>query len=80
MKKRNNWWNPNIHFAVLAYEWFVWHERKYIFQKKFDRFRFDKKMCWKGIWFYSFHGWKDFTDETFLKDEHHLMSSSAKMT
>ena len=37
---------------MLEYR-FVWRQR---FQKKFDRWQFDQKMCLKGIWCCSFHG------------------------
>ena len=40
-------------FTFLLEYRFVWRQR---FQKKFDRWWFDQKMCLKGIWCCSFHG------------------------
>ena len=40
-------------FTFLLEYRFVWRQR---FQKKFDRWQFDRKMCLMGIWCCSFHG------------------------
>ena len=47
------------------------------FQKKFDKWYFDQKMCLKGIWCCSFHGLRNFARKTFLGGEY-MTSSSAK--
>ena len=57
-KKKNEVEKGKYHGGVQMFTFlleyrFVWSQR---FQKKFDRWWFDHKMCLKGIWWCSFHG------------------------